>query len=133
MWAAIVIDAKWCEAGNKKKVVQTYSCEKTPSRTFEIITDEMIRYQTPKSSLPMGGFKRRELHHPCYLPIYFTGSMRVRKKKLFSCPLYPIFILEKKVPRCFIPIRPKLLTKNKQNKESDRQHILLQPSILRLS
>lgn len=94
----------------------TCSCKKTSNWTSEIISDETIQYHTPQSSLPMWGFKRRGSHHPCYLPIYFTGSMQVRKKKkMFSCPLYPVFNLKKSL-HAQSPSNPSFISKTKQNK-----------------
>lgn len=72
MWA---VNGNGCKSVWKKPAVQTYSCKK--SWWNDKISD---------SDLPS---RWEGLHHPCYLPIYFTGSMRVRRK-LFSCPLYPL-------------------------------------------
>lgn len=110
-----VTDAKWCVGRERRTAVQTYSCKTTPNWTSEIITDEKIQYQTSQSSLPMGEFKRRELHHPCYLPIYLTGSMQVRKKNCLAALF--THVKSEIVPRCLTPVRPKLHTKKKKKKD----------------
>lgn len=67
--------------------------------------------------------------HPCYLPIYLQEACKWGKKT--SCPLYPI-LDQKETPTLLNP-HPSRASYQNQNIESDRQHLWLQPSVLRLT